>query len=255
MRGDLLDGFGKYTYRNSLVHAINPVLKIVYLIVALALFFTSRSAFYCITLFSTLLILMLLSKVGLRIFLHDLLKFKWLLLIIFFVQTIPFASANLTSLLVRASRSVLLVSFSILATSLVFRTTSNVTLARAFEVILRGLGMKKVARKISLMIMLALVQIPILFEQMEKIRTAQTLRGQTWRTKNPQKVLKSLESIVVPMLFFSLKRAESLSVSLEMRKYGISSKPTLYKPLKLSWPDSLPLLMITLLFVSKFLRW
>ncbi|MGE0033830.1 MAG: energy-coupling factor transporter transmembrane protein EcfT, partial [Pseudothermotoga sp.] len=186
-----MDGFGKYTYRNSLVHAINPVLKIVYLIVALALFFTSRSAFYCITLFSTLLILMLLSKVGLRIFLHDLLKFKWLLLIIFFVQTIPFASANLTSLLVRASRSVLLVSFSILATSLVFRTTSNVTLARAFEVILRGLGMKKVARKISLMIMLALVQIPILFEQMEKIRTAQTLRGQTWRTKNPQKVLKS----------------------------------------------------------------
>ncbi|MDI6862705.1 MAG: energy-coupling factor transporter transmembrane component T, partial [Pseudothermotoga sp.] len=189
---------------------------------ALALFFTSRSTFNYITLFSTLSILMLLSRVGLRIFLFDLLKFKWFLLIIFFVQIIPFASANLTGSLVRASRSVLLVSFSILATSLIFRTTSNVMLARAFEVILRGLGMKKVARKISLMIMLALTQIPILFEQMERIRTAQTLRGQTWRTKNPVRALKSLESIVVPLLFFSLKRAESLSVSLEMRKYNIS---------------------------------
>jgi len=42
---------------------------------------------------------------------------------------------------------------------------------------------------------------------------------------------------------------------LEMRKYYASDKPTLYKPLRLSWVDSLPLLMIAFLLVSEFLRW
>lgn len=250
-----MSGFGKYVHKNSLVHSINPALKIVYLIVALVLLFTSRSINNYIIPFITLTVLMILSKVGLKTFLLDLFKFRWFLLIVFLVQLVSFAKVNLTSSFVQASNSVLLVSFSVLATSLIFRTTSNVALARAFEVILRGLGMKRIARKISLMLMLALVQIPILFEQMERIRTAQTLRGQTWRTKNPIRALKSLESIVVPLLFFSLKRAESLSISLEMRKYSASNKPTLYKPLRLSWVDSLPLLMIAFLLASKFLRW
>lgn len=248
-----MNGFGKYIYKDSLVHRMNPVLKIVYLFVLLVILFTSRSQLNYITVLATLFVLMLLSKIDLRLFILDLFKLKWFLTVVFLLQLIPFGvRRNFSALFSRAMSSVYVVAMSILVTSIVFRTTSNVMLARGFEVIFRFFGMKRLARQISLLITLSLIQIPILFEQLERIKIAQTVRGQRWNIKSLGHALKSLESIVVPLFFFTLKRAESLSISLEMRKYGASPKPTLYKPLKFSWPDSLLVLMIVSLLVIRF---
>lgn len=248
-----MNGFGKYIYKDSLVHRMNPVLKIVYLFVLLVILFTSRSQLNYITVLATLFVLMLLSKIDLRLFILDLFKLKWFLTVVFLLQLIPFGvRKNFSALFSRAMSSVYVVAMSILVTSIVFRTTSNVMLARGFEVIFRFFGMKRLARQISLLITLSLIQIPILFEQLERIKIAQTVRGQRWNIKSLGHALKSLESIVVPLFFFTLKRAESLSISLEMRKYGASPKPTLYKPLKFSWPDSLLVLMIVSLLVIRF---
>lgn len=251
-----MNGFGKYIYKDSLVHRMNPVLKIVYLFVLLVILFTSRSQLNYITVLATLFVLMLLSKIDLRLFILDLFKLKWFLTVVFLLQLIPFGvRKNFSALFSRAMSSVYVVAMSILVTSIVFRTTSNVMLARGFEVIFRFFGMKRLARQISLLITLSLIQIPILFEQLERIKIAQTVRGQRWNIKSLGHALKSLESIVVPLFFFTLKRAESLSISLEMRKYGASPKPTLYKPLKFSWPDSLLVLMIVSLLVIRFSGW
>ncbi len=251
-----MNGFGKYIYKDSLVHRMNPVLKIVYLFVLLVILFTSRSQLNYITVLATLFVLMLLSKIDLRLFILDLFKLKWFLTVVFLLQLIPFGvRRNFSALFSRAMSSVYVVAMSILVTSIVFRTTSNVMLARGFEVIFRFFGMKRLARQISLLITLSLIQIPILFEQLERIKIAQTVRGQRWNIKSLGHALKSLESIVVPLFFFTLKRAESLSISLEMRKYGASPKPTLYKPLKFSWPDSLLVLMIVSLLVIRFSGW
>lgn len=251
-----MNSFGKYIYKDSLVHRMNPILKILYLFVLLIVLFTSRSQLNYITALATLFVLILLSKIDLRLFIFDLVKLKWFLTVVFLIQLIPFgARKSFSALFSRAMSSVYIVAMSILVTSVVFRTTSNVTLARGFEVIFRSFGMKRLARQISLLITLSLIQIPILFEQLERIKIAQTVRGQRWNVKNLAHALKSLESIVVPLFFFTLKRAESLSISLEMRKYGVSSKPTLYKPLTFSWPDSLLVLMIVSLLVSRFSGW
>lgn len=250
-----MNDFGKYVHRDSLVHSMNPALKIVYVVEALVLLFTSRSQLDYIMLYTTLIILIVLSKLSLKLFLIDLLKFKWFLLIVFALQLLPFTKTSFTSLLLRALSSLLVVAFTILLTFLVFRTTTNVALARAIEVILRCFGMKKTARKISLLVMLALLQIPILFEQMERIRTAQTLRGQTWKVKNPLQALKALESIIVPLLFFSLRRAESLSVALEMRRYGACANPTLYKTSRFSVADLLLLFLMMLPIAVRFMEW
>lgn len=245
-----LNNFGKYIHRDSLVHRMNPVLKIVYLVVILSLGFVSGSIVYFITSFATVFILMLLSKIRLKVYLLDLLKLKWFLITVFLIQILPLAKMRFSLLLLRALSSTCLMVLSILVTFLIFRTTTSITIAKTFEVILRSLGMKKLARKVSLLLTLSLIQIPILFEQMERIRTAQTLRGQTWKTKNPLKALKSLESIIVPLLFFTLRRAESISVSLQMRKYDVHIHPTLYKPLRFSRCDLLLLFMIFCLFLA-----
>ncbi|KAF2957662.1 hypothetical protein AS159_08355 [Thermotoga sp. Ku-13t] len=245
-----MNDFGKYIHRDSLVHRMNPVLKIVYLVVILSLGFASGSTLYFITSFATVFILMLLSKIRLKVYLLDLLKLKWFLITIFLIQILPLTKTRFSLLLIRALSSTYVVALSVLVTFLIFRTTTNITIAKAFEVILRSLGMKKLARKVSLLLTLSLIQIPIIFEQMERIRIAQTLRGQTWKTKNPLKALKSLESIIVPLLFFTLRRAESISVSLQMRKYDAHNRPTLYKPLNFSHCDLLLILLIVSLFLS-----
>lgn len=245
-----MNGFGKYVHRDSLVHRMNPVLKIVYLVVVLSLGFVSGSTFYFITSFASVFILMLLSRIGLKVYLLDLLKLKWFLITIFLIQILPLTRTRFSILLLRSLSSTYVVALSVLVTFLIFRTTTSIAIAKAFEVILRCLGMKKLARRVSLLLTLSLIQIPILFEQMERIRTAQTLRGQTWKTKNPLKALKSLESLIVPLLFFTLRRTESISISLQMRKYDVHNRPTLYKPLNFSRCDLLLILLIISLFLS-----
>ncbi|MCS7174467.1 energy-coupling factor transporter transmembrane component T family protein [Pseudothermotoga sp.] len=248
-----MNSFGKYVHKNSPVHRMNPALKIIYLITLLFSLFTFQSPLNYITTFMTLFTLILLSKIGAKLFVSDLVKVKWFLVTIFLLELIPFgARMDLSILFSRALSSVYIVAMSVLATSVIFRTTSNVMFARGFEVILRFFGMKKLARQISLLLTLSLIQIPILFNQLERIKIAQTVRGQRWNSKNLVQALRSLESILVPLFFFTLKRAESISISLEMRKYGVFSRPTLYKPLKLSWSDSFVVLMIAFLLLVRF---
>ncbi|MEY4232048.1 MAG: hypothetical protein RL144_248 [Actinomycetota bacterium] len=81
-------------------------------------------------------------------------------------------------------------------------------------------------------IVIATSALPQLVTSVSRIRQAQLLRGQSSRG------FKSWKRIAIPLLEESLARSLDLAAAMDSRGYGISSKRSRYRPIKLSYLDS-----------------
>ncbi|MFF2090026.1 energy-coupling factor transporter transmembrane component T family protein [Paenibacillus sp. NPDC058174] len=164
------------------------------------------------------------------------LVFTFLSLTIFFISTMIYRSMLMTNpgdTLIRlgaftyseqgAISGILMceqIAGIVLLLSLVVRTTSPIILAEGLEMILQPF--KKLRLPVHEMVMMftiALRFLPILIEEVDKIRKAQMARGGGFHRKGILSRFRGVFPMLMPLFVLSILRAKELAVAMESRCY------------------------------------
>lgn len=235
---------GRYYPVNSQVHKMNPLAKIICILLFIVMiFFTYDIRFNVII--SVLLILMLLNtKVPMKIYIKTILSIKWLLLFILIINLI--LRTNLQVTIITALRLVYIVLYTSILTLTTPPTEITYGLEKFFSPLrLIGIPVNKMALSISL----ALRFIPTIIDQGNKIIKSQASRGIDYYNSNFRGKILAIKSLIIPIFVLSIKRADDLADAMEVRLYNINNKRTNFRQNRWGVYDTFLVLMHLALFI------
>lgn len=233
---------GQYYPTNSVIHRLDPRVKIVCTLTYLISLFLFKSVLvYAI---STLFLIAVIrtSKVPFKFITKGLKPIILLLMMttifnLFFTSTgkilVSIGFIKITEDGLRASvYMVLRLVYLIIGSSIMTLTTTPNELTDGIERLLRPLNKIKVpVHEIAMMMSIALRFIPILLEETDKIMKAQIARGADLESGNIIQKAKSMIPILVPLFVSAFRRANDLAMAMEARCYRGGDGRTKMKPL------------------------
>ena len=251
---------GQYYPADSVIHKLDPRVKLMATLVYIMSLFTFRGAagFILATVF--MIVVIRLSKVpfsymvkGLKtviILMAITAVFNLFLtpgeevLVHFWKLTITMEGLkNAVFMLVR-------LIYLIVGTSVMTLTTTPNQLTDGLE---KGLGFLKrfhvPVHEISMMMSIALRFIPILVEETDKIMKAQMARGADFESGNLVQKAKAMIPLLVPLFISAFRRATDLAMAMEARCYRGGEGRTKMKPLQYSQRDHEAYMIFALYFV------
>ena len=238
---------GQYYPTDSVLHRLDPRVKLVgTLVYVVSLFlFQSFTGYIVATVF--LVSMMILSHVPVS-FMFRGLRAIFILLIFTAVlnifltpgrELVSFWKISITiEGLQLAGFMVLRLVYLITGSSIMTLTTTPSSLTDGLE---KGLGWMKVFRipvhEIAMMMSIALTFIPVLLEETDKIIKAQQARGADFESGNLVKRARALVPILVPLFVSAFRRANDLALAMEARCYRGGNGRTKLHPLKYAMRD------------------
>lgn len=142
----------------------------------------------------------------------------------------------------------------IFMSSLLMYTTSSNQISHSIEKILKPLNCIGLnSRDIALTITITLRFLPIIFEEAKKILDAQKCRGASFKSRNIFKNIKSILSILVPLIVSAINRADDLAMALESRCYDGDRSHTNFKINKFKRSDIMAMVCTLILIVGVIL--
>lgn len=223
--------FGQYCEGNSVLHRMDPRMKLLLAILYIVEIFLAKSAsaFLLLTVFS--LGLIAVSGISPRMVLSSM---KPVVFIIIFTAVINIFWMSGDHLLfalgpvkvylegiVNAVLVVLRILLLLVCTSMFLTyTTTPIALTDGLEQLLGPLKKLHVpVHEFSMMMTIALRFIPTLIEETEKIMDAQKARGADFGTGNLFQRAKALIPVLVPLFVSAFRRADELATAMECRCY------------------------------------
>ena len=148
--------------------------------------------------------------------------------------------------------------YLVIGSSLMTFTTSPNGLTDGLEKLLHPLNRVNVpVHEVAMMMSIALRFIPFLLEETDKIMKAQMARGADFESGNIIQRAKAMIPILVPLFVSAFRRANDLAMAMEARCYHGGEGRTKMKPLKYRardrWAYAVTLLYLVLIFaVGRF---
>lgn len=251
---------GQYYPANSIIHRLDPRVKIICTILFIvSLFcFNSFSGYVIVTLFLAACII--LSKVPFSFMVKGLKAIFMLLMLtviinMFMTPGEPLVTVGIFTITKEGFRAALFMAlrlvFLILGSSVMTLTTTPNNLTDALEKLLSPFKVFKLpVHEIAMMMSIALSFIPILIEETDKIMKAQMARGADFENKNLIKRVKSYIPILVPLFISAFRRAGDLAMAMEARCYRGGDGRTKMKPLKYERRDYIAYAICVLYMVA-----
>ncbi len=222
---------GQYFPGESLLHRLDPRVKIILTVLFIAVVFTAKNifGFALIVLYSVGLVA--LSRIPFKLILRSM---KPLIFIIAFTAVINifwtkgdtlllefyFIKIYLEGILFAALMILRIVALLIGTTVILTYTTSPIALTDGLERLLSPL--KKLhlpVHEFSMMMTIALRFIPTLIEETDKIMNAQKARGADFANGSLIDRAKALIPVLIPLFVSAFRRADELAVAMECRCY------------------------------------
>lgn len=251
---------GQYIPGDSLVHRLDPRVKIICTILYMISIFLVKDMIMYIPITIFLLLVIYIAKLD---FIHMLKSLKPLAFIIIFTAILNMLVTNGEVIftiwkftisregLERSAFMAIRIVLLVLGTSIITLTTSAISLTDGLEGVMSPLKIIKFpAHELSMMISIALRFIPTLFAETDKIRKAQMARGADFDTGNIFQKAKSMIPLLVPLFLNSFRRADELSVAMVSRCYRGAEGRTKLNELKLDAKDIIVLVFCIALFVA-----
>ena len=238
---------GQYFPGDSFLHRMDARVKILLLLILLieVFAFTSAPVYFMMTVITFLMIM--ISKVPVRMVLRSLKPLWWIILFTFVLHLFSHPGREIYRIWQfvitqegveqGALISVRLMLLIILSTLLTF-TTSPLKLTDALESLLspfKRLGLP--AHELAMMMTIALRFIPTLISETDKIMKAQQSRGADFVTGSIMSRLKNMVPILVPLFLSAFRRADDLALAMEARCYRGGEGRTRMKEMKLGRLD------------------
>ena len=252
---------GQYYPADSVVHKIDPRVKLMAALVYIISLFTFRGAAGFILVSVFLVFMIRLSKVPFSYMVKGLKAIVILMVITaafnlfltpgeevlvhFGVFTITMEGVkNAAFMLVR-------LIYLIVGTSIMTLTTTPNQLTDGLEKALMPLSKIKVpVHAIAMMMSIALRFIPILIEETDIIMKAQMARGADFENGNLIRRAKSMVPLLVPLFVSAFRRADDLAMAMEARCYVGGSGRTKMKPLRYTKKDYMAYLVLIVYFAG-----
>ena len=229
MKSDIT--FGQYCEGNSLIHRMDPRMKIVLSILYIIAIFMAKGVTSFALLIVSAFVLIGLTKLSPAMILRGM---RPLLFIIVFTAVINIfwmtGDTLLLSLgpvkiylegILNAVLIVIRIVLLIVATSVFLTyTTTPLALTDGLEQLMAPLKKLHVpVHEFSMMMTIALRFIPTLIDETQKIMNAQKARGADFSTGNLLQRAKALIPILIPLFISAFRRADELATAMECRCY------------------------------------
>lgn len=251
---------GQYFPGKSIVHKLDPRVKIISIILLVVTIFLSKTYAGFALMFITALSLIAVSHIRFSTVLKSL---KPVLFILAFTMVanifwtsgehplleFGFIHIYAEGVIYAVLMALRIVCLIVVTFVLLTYTTSPVALTDALERLLHPLAKLKLpVHEFSMMMSIALRFIPILLEETDKIMKAQIARGADMESGNLIQKAKAMIPILVPLFVSAFRRANDLAMAMEARCYRGGNGRTKMKPLIYKSADHMTYL-ITILYV------
>jgi energy-coupling factor transport system permease protein len=90
--------------------------------------------------------------------------------------------------------------------------------------------------------------IPVLLKEINRIRTAQMIRGSKM-SRGIFKGLQTVISIMIPLVISTIRRAEQVAIAMESRRYGMYDNTTSYYKSEINLPDVVVIVLSVVLLI------
>lgn len=224
---------GQYIRGNSVIHKLDPRTKLIYCFFVLSSTLINSNWIIILINICSLIMIIMLSEI--KVF-----KFfvRMKSMILFFLLTILFQAAlTKGDLLFHIGKimftkqgayvgmlTIARFSAIYLCSTILTMTTSPMKLASGLESLFSPLSKLHVPiNQLSMIITISLRFIPTIIEETENIKCAQRSRGAQFESKNLIIRLKTMSSVLIPVLATSLQRANDLAAAMESRCYDHQS--------------------------------
>ena len=212
--------FGKYIPGNSIIHRLDPRLKICAVFIFLiSVFFDAGFIGYGILAIYVLLC-SLVSKIKLS---HILKAIKPMVFMMLFLMIFNIFLMKTGDVIIRIG-NISIYSGALLQTAYIF-----IRLVLIIE--------------LAMMISIALRFIPDLLDEAKRIMKAQASRGADFNEGSFMEKIKSIISLIIPLFISAFQRAEELANAMESRNYNPEATRTKYKVLTWTHLDTLSMLI------------
>lgn len=248
---------GHYIPRDSLVHRMDPRVKLFLMALGIAVTFKLGNPVPLAALVLTCIGFSLVSKISLKSISAGLAPFMWLfgltaLLHVFMTPGdpvwIPYATRQG---LLGGGRVACQLMLAIWISTLTTLTTSPLDTVWALEWYLKPLKYMNVpTEEIALVVMLAIRFIPLLFEETDRIIKAQKARGVDLESSGIIDKVRSLVPVIVPLLHSVFRRADDLAVALTLRGYIPGLRRTRMKEMVMQRADYIALAGVTIWYMG-----
>lgn len=254
---------GQYYQTDSVLHRMDPRVKLVATIVYMISLFLVGNIWGYIFAGLFLAFVIKVSKVPFQFMVRGMKAIVLLLLltvcfnlfftpgeVIFSIWKLNLTKEGMQS----ASMMAVRLCFLIIGSSVMTLTTTPNHLTDGLESLLGPLKKIKVpVHEISMMMSIALRFIPILLEETDKIMKAQIARGAEFESKNLMKKAKALVPLLVPLFISAFRRANDLAMAMEARCYRGGEFRTKMKPLHYERRDYISYLILCFYFVASII--
>lgn len=252
---------GQYYPAKSILHRLDPRVKLVSTLLYLISLFLFRSVpgYLVATVF--LVTVIKLSKVPFSYIVKGLKPIIFLLMItvafnlfltregavLFHAWIFTITEGGLRTAVYMAVRLIYLIIGSSLMT---FTTTPN-ALTDGIESLLKPLEkVRAPVHDVAMMMSIALRFIPILLEETDKIMKAQIARGADFESGNMIQRAKSMIPILVPLFVSAFRRANDLAMAMEARCYRGGEGRTKMKPLRYQTRDRIAYMIVIVYVIA-----
>lgn len=229
---------GRYYRGESVIHRLDPRVKLIWLIAYVASLFYSQSISSLVISILVLLIVLIASKVPLKYITKGL--FRMLVLFLFFALLMIVLEENAQR---KALFMVFRLTLTVIASTILTLTTRPLEIAKGIDKALGKGILRKPVRILSTVIMIAFRFIPILVDEAARVLDAQKSRGCSFDEKGIIKKAWVFLPLLVPLFVSAYRRADELALAMDARGYNKRSATSLY-PLSYSKRDYIAYIMI-----------
>ena len=246
--------FGQFIPGNSILHRMDPRVKIVLLCTIIATIFCTFN-FYALGLITAFIIVaILLSGVPFKMYLKSL-KVIMIIVIITSLLNIFYSSGTpifefwifkitLDGIFRAIYVTVRIIALILISSALTF-TTSPTDLTDAIERLMSPLTVFHIkVHEIAMMMTIALRFIPTLLDETDKIMSAQKARGADMESGNVFQKVKALIPVLIPLFVSAFRRAYELAVAMECRCYQGGEGRTRMKSLHMHRLDYISIILM-----------
>ena len=240
--------FGKYIPIDSIIHKIDPRIKIVTLIVLLVAIFVPDSWWCYLAIFVFELIVLILSKINFKMILKSFKPMLFMIILLSIINCLTIRTGDVlfnifgfgiySDAIFNTLFIVARLFMMIILTTILTATTKPLDLTLGIEYLLTPLT--KIgfpSHEIAMMISIALRFIPIIIEETMRIMQSQKSRGVDFDEGKLKEKLKAILSLIIPLFSVAFERAYELADAMEARGYVPDQKRTRYRILKFHFYD------------------
>ncbi|HHW69164.1 MAG TPA: energy-coupling factor transporter transmembrane protein EcfT [Tenericutes bacterium] len=224
---------GRFYDSPSTISKLNPLSKMISTLIFIVMTILAKDLRLSIALFSFVFVLVLNTRIPLRVYFKTVWSIKFLILFMIIINLI--LKVELTIIAI----TVLKIINIVLYTAVLTLTTSPLLLAKGIEKILSPLNKLKIpVKNMALSLTLAIRFIPTIINEANKILKSQASRGVDFYSKSIKDKLSAVKNLLIPMFILSLKRADELSLIMEVRLFNLKSDRTNYREERWSFIDT-----------------